>query len=91
MRINSMAQVSQIYNVSSTTKTRKTDKASKQDELELSSTGLDYQVAKKAIQNSSDVRQEKVDDLKQRIDSGEYDVSNEDFAQLLIDRFNETI
>lgn len=84
MRIQSISQVSQLYQTSSTTKKKETSKVSQHDALSISDLGKDYQVAKNAVNNAPDVRQDKVDSLKQSISDGSYHVSNADFADYLL-------
>jgi negative regulator of flagellin synthesis FlgM len=45
-------------------------------------------VAKKALSNVPDVRQDLVDSLKEQIDNGDYDVDVDDFASKLLERYN---
>ena len=92
MRIGSINQVSQLYQTSSTTKKKDVSFGSQLDALSISSSGKDYQVAKNALLKVSDVRQDKVDALKQSIQSGNYEVSSDDFAAHLMAAFkNRTV
>lgn len=92
MRIGSINQVSQLYQASSTTKKKDVSFASQLDALSISSSGKDYQVAKNALLKVPDVRQDKVDALKQSIQSGSYEVSSDDFAAHLMAAFeNRTV
>ena len=87
MRINSMMQVSQIYNANATKSTTKTVSTGKKDQLELSALGKDYQVAKAAVSAASDVREDKVAALKASMADGSYQVSTEDFANKLLEAY----
>lgn len=92
MRIGSINQVSQLYQTSSTTKKKNVSFESQLDAVSISSTGKDYQVAKNALLKVSDVRQDKVDALKQSIQSGSYEVDSDDFAAHLMAAFkNRTV
>lgn len=89
MRIEAYNQVAQISNTSKVSRTQSTKSAAgSRDELSISQAGLDYQVAKKAVAESSDVRTDKVAALKQQIENGSYKVSADDFASKLIEKYN---
>ena len=51
--------------------------------------GKDIQWAKKAVAESSDVREDVVAPIKARIQSGTYEVSADSFADKLIQKFEE--
>ena len=87
MRISSMMQVSQIYNANATKNTTKTVSTGKKDQLELSTLGKDYQVAKAAVSAASDVREDKVAAIKASMADGSYQVGTEDFANKLLEAY----
>lgn len=89
MRIDAFNQINHIYKATETTQVRNVSKASATDKLEISQTGRDYQIAKKALETVPDVRQDKIDAVKARIDSGNYDVSADDFANKLLESFRK--
>ena len=89
MRIEAYTQVQQIY------KTTKADKSQKKagtgfagDQLEISSLGKDYQVAKQAVAEASDIKADKVIQVKKQIASGTYKVDTGDFAAKLIEKYD---
>ena len=87
MKIDAYMQVSQLYNTTKTKKAmNKGSEASNSDKLEISDFGKEYQIAKQATQGASDVREEKVQDIKQRMAAGTYNVSIEDVADKLADQ-----
>jgi len=72
--------------------TSKTKAGSFSDTLEISQTGKDFQVAKQIMNRTPDVREAKVSEIKQRMETGVYNVSMEEVADKLVDNyFNETI
>lgn len=86
MRINGMQGVNQVY------KSNKANKAygssattSGKDTLALSSFAKDLSVAKAAVSKTPDVRQAKVDDLKQQMDAGTYNITANQVAQKIVD------
>lgn len=89
MRIDAYNQIQQIYGSSTIKKTedKKTTTSSFKDQLMLSATGRDSQIAKKALASTPDVREDKVASIKEQIDNGTYDVSTDDFASKLLDKY----
>lgn len=89
MRIDAYNQIAQLYGVNKTTAAQKNSKsASTRDEFTMSSAGRDLQIAKTAVAQASDIREDKVALLKNKIDSGEYSVSPDDFAAKLLEKYN---
>ncbi|MCR5054081.1 MAG: flagellar biosynthesis anti-sigma factor FlgM [Lachnospiraceae bacterium] len=92
MRIDAYNQIASVYNATKPVKVKGTDKVSgAKDEFKLSSAGKDYQIAKQAVAEASDIREDKVADVKQRIDSGNYQVDTGDFASMLLAKFNSNL
>ena len=58
------------------------------DQVSISQAGRDYQVAKKAVSEASDIREDKVAQLKNMVESGQYQVSGDDFASRLLEKYN---
>lgn len=87
MRIEAYNQVTQIYNSSRAAMTKSTDSVKKWDEVQISRTGRDYQVAKQAVAAAPDVREDRVIQVKGRIASGSYKVDNGDFAAKLLEKY----
>ena len=87
MRIDAYNQIAQIYGVNKTSQTTRTQTASVRDELTISRAGQDYRIAKQAVAQSPDVREDKVADIKSRIEAGTYDVSPDDFASKLLEKY----
>lgn len=87
MRIDAYMQVNQLYQAGKPKAASKTSKAaSENDSLEISSFGRDYQIARNAAAESSDVREDKVKDIRNRMQAGTYNVSFEDVAESLVER-----
>ena len=90
MRIEAYNQVAQIYKNSKTTKAQSSrGTTAGRDEVTISRTGYDYQIAKQAVAEASDIREDKVAELKTRVDSGNYKVDAGDFASKLLEKYNE--
>lgn len=89
MRIDAYHQVAQIYNTDRFTKAKDTVKVGgRRDEVQISSFGRDYKVAKQALADVPDVREDRVAQIKARVDSGAYDVDINDFANKLVKKYN---
>ena len=89
MRVDAYNQEAQIYNVQGQNKTLKTTSTSSaKDQVSISKAGRDYQVAKTAVSEASDIREDKVAQLKSKIDAGTYQVDPDDFACKLLQKYN---
>ena len=87
MRIDALSKVSQVYQASKPKKTSGSVAGSNRDSLELSRAGSDFLVAETAVQAAPDVRQDKVDAIRQQLASGTYSVSGRDIAEHLVERY----
>ena len=87
MRIGAYAQIQQLYNTKKPNQVQKKPAANFADQVQISSLGKDIQTAKQAVQNSADIREELVAPLKQSVQNGTYDVSDEDFASKLAEKY----
>lgn len=89
MRIEAYNQVAQIYKANKTASTTKTaGVAVSRDEVQISSFGRDYQIAKQAVAESSDIREDKVAAVAAKVNSGKYEVDAGDFASKLLEKYN---
>lgn len=91
MRIDAYNKVNQVYQTNVKTQTTKKDKMSKSDKVEISQFGRDLQVAKQAVENMPDIREEKVEVIKTAITSGTYEFSMEEVADKLVNHFFNTV
>lgn len=90
MRIDAYNQVAAVYQSSKPARVSQTKKTSGfQDQLHISQAGRDFQIAKQAVANASDIREDKVAELKTKVDSGNYQVDVGDFASKLLEKYNE--
>ena len=91
MRIDSYNQINQIMKTGKVSKAKKaygtSAAASSSDQLSISQLGRDYQIAKQAVAGASDIREDRVAQLKERIANGSYNVDTEDFANKLLEKF----
>ncbi|MCX7774183.1 MAG: flagellar biosynthesis anti-sigma factor FlgM [Clostridia bacterium] len=79
--------VSGVYgNTSKINKTTKVGEvASKKDELSISGAAKDFSVVMKALRQVPDVRMDKVNEIAQKMERGEYNVSAKDVAGKMVD------
>ena len=89
MRIDAYNQIAQLYGVQQSASTQKTQSVTKlRDQVSISQTAKDYQIAKNAVSQASDIREDKVAQLKNMVESGQYQVSGDDFASRLLEKYN---
>jgi negative regulator of flagellin synthesis FlgM len=88
MRIEACSYIEQLYSSKKTIKTNGNQAVTGHDEVQISRTGQDYQIAKEAVAHAPDIREDKVAELKAKLEAGTYQVSSEDFAQKLLDHYN---
>ena len=91
MRIDAYMQVNQVYKPNKVTPTNTASQVSKGDSFTLSGFAKDYQIAKQATSEASDIREDLVADIKARIKAGTYEVSTEDFADKLMSQFGSIL
>ena len=90
MRIDAYNQIAQAYGVQKSYNTQKANKPASMgsDQLSISQAGYSYQAAKAAVVGASDVREDKVAMLKEKIQNGTYSVDPDDFASKLLEKYN---
>ena len=84
MRINDMMQIPNAYRPSSTKAKGSTTVTQAKEEYSPSAAARDYHIARRALQNTSDVRQSRIDDISARIANGTYRVSADAVAAAII-------
>jgi negative regulator of flagellin synthesis FlgM len=91
MRIEAYNKVNQIYQSNNVKAMESAKKSGKSDQLEISQTGKDYQIAKQAIAAVDEVRADKIADIKSRMASGNYNVTMNEVVDKLVDNYFDTI
>lgn len=91
MRVEAYNKVTQIYQTNATNKITKTSSVKAKDQVEISRMGKDYQIAKQAVANATDIRQDKVNEIKKRMESGTYNMNAEEVANKLVDSYFDNI
>ena len=85
MRIDAYNQIANVYNTTKPSKAKNMAEVhASRDQVQISRAGKDYQFAKQAVAAASDIREDRVTELKKSIQSGNYDVDTGDFASKLL-------
>ncbi len=90
-RINGLIKVYEGQNVSSQkfnrAKVKESEAIKKEDVVAISDEANDFGKIMKALSSAPDVREEKVNAIKTKIENGTYDVSSNDVAKKIVGRF----
>jgi negative regulator of flagellin synthesis FlgM len=91
MVINSVGSAAAVLSLPRGLKSpvRVTRAEEKMDYVALSSRAKDYQAVKNAMSKTPDIREEKVREIKNKLESGDYNVSSSDLADKMISKFFE--
>lgn len=74
-----LQKVNEVYKTTKANKTESiTGVRSKKDVISISNIGKDYQIALKAVKESPDIRQDKVDNIMEQYTSGSYNVNGQE-------------
>lgn len=92
MRIDAYNQIAQVYGTQNNVRTAKAQTAGEQrDQISISQAGRDYQVAKNAVSEASDIREDRISRIKAMIDAGTYSVDAGDFAGKLMQKYDARV
>ena len=91
MRIETYNQVAQVYKANQTQKMDKAERVTRRDEVQISSLGADYQIAKKAMADIPDVRKDKIAAIKAGMEAGTYKVDSSNFADKLYEKYTDIL
>lgn len=64
---------------------KKTDNYASEDSVEISSKAIDFKTLQAKAMEAPDVRMEKINEIKTRVDSGTYEISHEKIAERMIE------
>ena len=84
MRIDAISKVSQLYQANTAKKAAKAEAARKTDSVEISRAGMEFQIAQQAVHAAPDIREDKVQALKEQMQAGTYSISMDDLAEKLL-------
>lgn len=87
MRVDAINHISQLYKPANAKKTGKTGEVKNRDSFEISQSAKDYQVARKAVAEAADIREDEVTRLKEALASGSYNVSSQEIADKIVSNY----
>lgn len=88
MRIDAYNAISQVYKPTKTYGAKSAGNVQgRKDEFSMSSFGRDFQIAKQAVADASDVREDKIAAMKAKY-AGDAEVDTGDFADKLLAKYN---
>lgn len=92
MRVDAFNAISAVYSASKPTGTKSAEKTgTARDQVQISSFGHDFAVAKQAVAEASDVREDKVAEMKAKYSSADVQVDVDDFANALFEKYNSSL
>ncbi len=90
MRIEAYSQVQNLYQTQKVKQPAKTTATTRgTDQVQISSAGNALTTAKAALANTSDIREDVVAPIKEKVQNGTYSVSAESFADKLLQKYAE--
>ncbi len=87
MRVEAYANINQLYQASKPMKLQKQDGGKKNDTLEISNFGKEYNIAKKAALDAPEIREDKISAIKNAMANGTYPTSSEYVADKLLEKY----
>ena len=84
MRIDAFNRINEVYKAQGVKSTGKVKRSASQDTFEISQTGKDYNVARQIVAATPDIREAKVNEIKKRMEAGNYNVRLEDLAEKIL-------
>ncbi len=92
MRITGISNIINTYNVQKTAAVEAKKSIKNKDEINISETAKEYQIARKAVMQSSDIREDKINEIKNRIQAGTYKVDAKEISDKIVNTiFNPEI
>lgn len=88
MRIDAINKIYETYKANGVSNSKKVNKSASRDEVALSDTAKDFQTVYKALANVPDVREDKVNIIKEQMASGTYNVKASEVAEKMLSRFD---
>lgn len=88
MRINGVNNVNNVYKSNKANKAYGASNVSgSKDTLAISDFAKELQVAKQAVDHAPDVRQARIDEIKQQMEAGQYNVTASQLADKLLKKY----
>ncbi len=91
MRVEALSQVSQMYQAAKAKKAAQKTDAREKDRYEASRSARDYQIARNAVAAAPEIREEKVEKIKEALSSGTYNVSAQEIADKMVSKYFDSL
>lgn len=88
MKINKTDRILSIYENMTAKKAKPSQKKIEKDEIEISERAQDYQFAIRKLKELPDIRQDKVDKIKEQIQTGTYNVEGREIVDKIYENIN---
>ena len=86
MKITNLFNTTNIYNKKNIDNKKTQPQKKQNDSFVVSDKARDFQTVLKAVSNSPDIREDKVNDIMKRMEEGSYNVSTEDIVNKLLSK-----
>ena len=87
MRIDTVNRIYETYQTQTAANIKKQEKVTSNDEVTFSSEAKKFAEVKKMLSDVPDVRWDKVNEIKERMASGNYNVKTEEVAEKILSQF----
>ena len=87
MRIDTVTRIYETYQTQTAANIKKQEKVTSKDEVTFSSEAKKFAEVKKMLSDVPDVRWDKVNEIKERMASGNYNVKAEEVAEKILSQF----
>ncbi len=87
MRIDTVNRIYETYQTQTAANIKKQEKVTSKDEVTFSSEAKKFAEVKKMLSDVPDVRWDKVNEIKERMASGNYNVKAEEVAEKILSQF----
>ena len=87
MRIDTVNRIYETYQTQTAANIKKQEKVTSKDEVTFSSEAKKFAEVKKMLSDVPDVRWDKVNEIKERMASGSYNVKAEEVAEKILSQF----
>lgn len=91
MRIDAYNAISQVYQTNTNYKLKAASTSYSSDKVEISSFGKEFQIAKAAVSQAEDVREDKIAEIKAMMSAGTYNISGMDFANKIVEEYSSEL
>lgn len=88
MRINSMNRIYDTYSAQAAVPVKRTSKTQAKDEVDFTNQAKDFASIKKMLEGTPEVREELVQDIKERMNNGTYKTSSSEVASKILSQYN---